>query len=527
LAELILSRINKSCKYDMKKNLALLFSLSLVLPLLGQLPNGSLAPDFNVQDINGNYVHLYDILNDNKIVLMEVTATWCPPCWSYHNSNTLKNFYNQHGPNGDNRARVYSVEGDPETNIACLYGTSGCNNYSPGDWVSGTPYPIIDNSSIANSYEVTYYPTLYIICPNKRVMTVGQLSPADLWTKALGCPVAFGQTNAGVFDYTPGTRLYEICDTMDLGPEFRLINLGSNALTAATIQMRWNDELIGSQQWTGNLPTYGETFISLPPFPANGEGTLKTEVVNINYGVVEDDLSNNVKYNSFEPAKDFNTALILLKLKTDSYGAETYWELRDEQNNVLDHGGNEFVGPNGGGQLLDPVPGPGTYGNNVLIKDTLFIPSPGCYSIHFVDYYGDGMCCTFGNGYYRLFNLNAPNQPVISGGTFAAYDSRGFGVLEFTVSQDQVITVQNKLEVYPNPAWDQVQIDLELKAPTSVSGVLVNALGQVLHTFAPEQRETGMQHWSIPVQSYANGLYYLQLQAGREWLTKRFVINHE
>jgi hypothetical protein len=507
----------------MKKIPALMICLATAVPsLFAQLPTGSLAPDFNVQDINGNYVHLYDILAEDKIVLMEVTATWCPPCWSYHNSGSLKDFYNQHGPAGDNKARVLTVEGDPATNVACLYGQSGCSDYSPGNWVAGTPYPIIDNSAIATSYQVTYYPTLFIICPNKRLITVGQLSPDDLWDLATTCPVAYGQHNAGIYDYTPGTRLYEICDTQALGPQFRLINLGATALTEATVQMSWDTEVVSTYQWTGNLATYEEAFISLNPYMATTPGTLITELTSVNNGALDADASNNIKSNSYQDSKSFNTQQILLKLRTDAYGAETYWELRDEQGNVLDYGGNQAVGPNGGGLLNNAPQGPGMYGNNVLIKDTLTVPGPGCYSIHFVDYYGDGMCCTFGNGYYRLYNLDNPAVPVISGGTFGAYDSRAFGV-GTVVSAGTTPDAWPLLSVFPNPASDQVQIQLDLPAEMPVAGRVWNALGELVYQFSEAALPQGAHQWQIQVANWPPGIYTLQIETGKQRLIRRFV----
>ena len=73
----------------MKKYRLLVWALVFVLPLSAQLPSGSQAPDFTATDINGQTWHLYDILAQDKIVVLEVSATWCPPCWAYHNSGAM------------------------------------------------------------------------------------------------------------------------------------------------------------------------------------------------------------------------------------------------------------------------------------------------------------------------------------------------------------------------------------------------------------------------------------------------------
>ncbi|MBI4645551.1 MAG: choice-of-anchor J domain-containing protein [Bacteroidia bacterium] len=153
--------------------------------LYSQLPNGSTGPDFTATDINGNTYHLYDYLNDGKPVIMDIFATWCSPCWNYHNSHALRDLYNQYGPPGTNELMVFFIEGDATTTLADLQGT-GTN--TQGDWVTGTPYPIIDNATIADLYQITYFPTVYLICPNRITNEIGAVSASELYSGASGCP---------------------------------------------------------------------------------------------------------------------------------------------------------------------------------------------------------------------------------------------------------------------------------------------------------------------------------------------------
>jgi len=505
----------------MVKYPAILILLVCTLRLSGQLPNGSIAPDFNEPDINGQYRHLYEMLDQGKIVLLEVSATWCPPCWAYHNSHAMQNFYNLHGPLGDDKARVLFIEGDPETNVNCLYGQSGCNDYTPGNWVNGTTYPYLDNASIADAFEVAYYPTVYVICPNKKTYSLGQLSAEDLWEKARTCPVALGTNNAGIFEYQTGTLLHEVCQELELGPNFTMINLGANVLSAATIELQWNSGLVQTLDWTGSLPVYGEAQIVLNDLPISDAGILKTSITSVNYGAAEDDYSDNVINHNFMLAKNFDNLDVVLKIRTDDYGAETYWELRDGQGQVLDHGGNESVGPNGGGLLIGAPLGPGAYGNGVVIKDTLHLPEPGCYSIHFVDAYGDGMCCNFGNGYYKLYNINNPAVPVISGGEFEAYEHRSFGAQAVTATFAPVQSPQ--IELFPNPASGEITVRFNLPESAPVSASLLNAMGQIVYYIAPATLSAGEQQWQIPLLHLAPGLYVLQTCVGNELISKRFV----
>jgi len=497
--------------------------LALAMRVSAQLPAGSVAPDFWAQDIAGKTHHLYDLLDSGKIVLLEISATWCPPCWVYHTSNALQNLYNTHGPAGDDKLRVLWVEGDPNTNLNCLYGEAGCNGGSTGNFVAGTPYPILDNSSIANAYQISYYPSIFVICPNKKSYEVDPLDAAGLWEKANQCPVAYGTNNAGIFQYSPGTELQELCGLHDLSPEFALTNLGSAPLVAATIELEWNNNTVQTLQWTGNLPTYGEAHISLLAPNVGGDGSLSTSITNINYGVNDADFSNNVRFDNFTEAQQFNSTQILLKIRTDSYGEETYWELRDDQGSVLEYGGNLEVGPNGGGAFPLGTPiGPGAYPPLTIIRDTLELPANGCYSIHFSDAYGDGICCNFGTGYYKLYDLNSPTSPLISGGEFGDYSHRGFGAGVLSTAKSPLQTLD--IQLFPNPAFELINLSIDAPGAAEISGNIFNSFGQLLHHFSEEKALPGGNDWQLTLSDWPAGVYFVQLKIGTESITRSFVV---
>ncbi|MBC7886196.1 MAG: PKD domain-containing protein [Saprospiraceae bacterium] len=151
-----------------------------------QIADGSVAPDFTVTDINGGVHNLYDYLDAGKHVLLDFSATWCGPCWSYHNASVLKNLWNLHGPGGTNDIMVFHIEIDLNTNLNCLYGPSGCVGGTQGNWVAGTPYPIVNLTStnepnLDNEYQIIYVPTLFAVnAYDKRVFEVGTKS-VSVW----------------------------------------------------------------------------------------------------------------------------------------------------------------------------------------------------------------------------------------------------------------------------------------------------------------------------------------------------------
>ncbi len=176
----------------MKKSLLLLsFLLMGCFGAMAQMPNGSTAPNFTVVDINGNSHTLYSLLDQGKTVYLDFFATWCGPCWNYHQTHALRDLWDQYGPPGTGEAFVIGIEGDCNTNTACISQLPGCNDpNNQGNWADGIPYPLVDNCSVRQSYQVGYYPTIYMICPaDKKIYEVGQQGVSGLWSaRETYCP---------------------------------------------------------------------------------------------------------------------------------------------------------------------------------------------------------------------------------------------------------------------------------------------------------------------------------------------------
>ena len=136
-----------------------------------QLPDGTTIPDFTFTDISGNTQNLYSYLNAGRYVAIDVFTTWCHPCWLYHNSGVMDSLYTKHDFPGDQTWKVLAIEGDATTTLADVQGT-GTN--TQGNWAAGALFPILNPIGVSlndflTNYNISFFPTLYVICPDKKV----------------------------------------------------------------------------------------------------------------------------------------------------------------------------------------------------------------------------------------------------------------------------------------------------------------------------------------------------------------------
>jgi hypothetical protein len=177
-----------------KKLISFLLPIFLLgLTTFAQPVNGSTSPDWTMRDIKGNVWHLYDLTAKGKTVYLDISATWCGPCWHYHKTGYLDSLYKQHGPTGsvDQSCYVFFIEGDSRTTYADLNGTG---TRTAGNWLADTDIPIFNPgedtiSPVMLDYNIQYYPTILMICPDNKVFLMGPISDDMLFEKSKsGCP---------------------------------------------------------------------------------------------------------------------------------------------------------------------------------------------------------------------------------------------------------------------------------------------------------------------------------------------------
>ena len=93
----------------MKKLLCTAACFFALFTAQAQIPDGSIAPDFTVTDLNGVTHSLSAYLAQGKTVIIDISATWCSPCWNYHESGALEQLYYTYGPEGSDEVVVLFI----------------------------------------------------------------------------------------------------------------------------------------------------------------------------------------------------------------------------------------------------------------------------------------------------------------------------------------------------------------------------------------------------------------------------------
>jgi thiol-disulfide isomerase/thioredoxin len=481
----------------MKHFYALLAALLVGTSAFAQLPDGSVAPDWTATDLNGNEWNLQSLLDDGKTVIIDFSATWCGPCWNYHNTHILRDLYDTFGPNGTDDLMVFYIEGDASTTIADLNGTGPS---TVGDWVTGTTYPIIDDAdeSIFSAYACTYYPTIYTICPDGILVESSQVS----FDSHVG--IAFADCSnditgaAPLLDYTGD---FVACSN-GWNAIVDMTNFGSADVTSATFSVNVGGVAQPDVVWTGTLAPGATTSVDCGAYTATGAVDIELYLVN---GAAWSSETALTVASATE-----GTSLIKVTILTDNWGEETAWEVIDDMGNV--YGGAGF----------------NTYGDNMEYVEWVSVPSTGCYSFKAYDSYGDGMFATQWGGTNGALTVETYDDNLSLSSTIWSYNgtynyaeaAAGMEITSVNVGVEEV-SVASSMDVFPNPVVNNATVAFNMPVAGQASITVYNIVGAQVMNLGLGSLPAGEQRHVLDLSALEAGVYMVAVQVAGEVNTLR------
>ncbi|AXT55783.1 T9SS C-terminal target domain-containing protein [Aquimarina sp. AD1] len=193
------------------------------------------------------------------------------------------------------------------------------------------------------------------------------------------------------------------------------------------------------------------------------------------------------------------TSDVNLRITFDQYPEETSWEIRNESNQLVFSGGTY---------------GSQTDGSTINLSRTLDV---GCYTLVVKDSYGDGICCSYGNGSYELTDTSG--SVLVSGGSFGSQDTKSFCVT--STSRVGIDTIEEKVEksnvfdfsFYPNPV--KGNLNLQLNDAVEANYQIVNYVGQIM-------KKGELTAESIQLNGLSSGMYFIIIDTGEQKVSKKF-----
>lgn len=455
-----------------------------------QGPNSPIAPNIILEDIDGVTHNMYDYLDQGKTVVVEFWASWCAPCFTSFAGTSL--LWDQRGPNGSNTVMIFGLEIDELT----------WDEEAIRDDLN-IEYPIFNSGQwVVNDWNLEAMPSFAIVCPDRSWQWVQQdigASSTPLTTRIDQCPELSTEPNdvRGI-DYRGTT---DLCTTPDWTPVIRFQNLGADPLTSCIIETYVDGLLQQTTPWAGNLlQNQIVDSLVLPTLSGMGQAFDASFVFTDPNGSTDSDPSNNSI--SAQIGTEVPGTVVQLELKFDQWQYQTSWAVLNTGGTILEQGG--------------PYE-PADFPSYSTVNYSWILPDGECYRFEIHDINGDGICCGWGDGHYKLKDGNG--NVFHQGGVFGFSDAYGFVTGSSIGIGDP--SIDDGIVVGPNPTQGEVLLnnvpkDVEFLRVLDPSG---RELLRERITSRPVQR--------VDMESMAAGTYLIELQGAQGVHVRRVLLEHD
>ena len=452
------------------------------------------VPNIILTDIQGNERNLYQSLEQGKVVIVEVFATWCTTCWETNKNNRLQKIYNTYGPAGTQQLEIFYIEGDTDTELNEIYGEG-----SFGDWTKDITYPLFSPTYLDDKFYEVFapngVPTSSVICPqNKNIIAdIYQNDLSEIISTIQDCNTISNVTDIQFIRPLDGDLA--ICKPTDL--QVKVLNSGTEPVSSIALKATFDDGSIFNEHiCVVDLQSGFSLPIDLGEFEIPDNVDL--EIINLSIQTLDDVSYNNFEVLNFKHAHPVSNNLHL-SIKADRWveADNTRWWIE-----------------NSAGDIVVPV----TFLlNEEEVNLEISVENNDCFTFIIADDYGDG---------FVLGEIELTTEDGVVIYDEINFQYRGQANFEFVGSSTATSVLDNSnsygLFLETNLVDSEVEAQIKLPNPENVSLHVIDLSGRILiskDVIANDKQLTS----SIQVQNLEKGIYFLQLATKQGVLSEKFI----
>ena len=130
---------------------------------------------------------------------------------------------------------------------------------------------------------------------------------------------------------------------------------------------------------------------------------------------------------------------------------------------------------------------------------------------------------------------------VLLGGTNhrVMFVTQSFSTSDTTIMRDSILTLFNptmglenknkfvsSVNIFPNPASDEVQVEMNIKATSNLKMEVMNLFGEIVSTLDESNSVSGLLKKQISTANYSSGIYFIRISANDKIQNYKFAVSH-
>ena len=283
-------------------------------------------------------------------------------------------------------------------------------------------------------------------------------------------------------------------------------NSGVQELTSLKFEVSVDNGETVTRTWEGSIPKYETLNVELDVNVPTGIHDVNVKIVEANG--VKFEVSKNITVNNEGWAvleTESDVAEITIELMQDKYGTQITWELIASDYSVLASGG----------------PYENLKGSSAteLHEIKVEVPVGECIKFIIKDSKKNGICCQYGEGYYRILDEKG-NVALDGDGAFGEEASHVVSIVKKESddeNEDGIEELTSSFRIYPNPVNDMLYIETQTQTQTQTV--------EIYDVYGRQQQLSAVsgQQLVVNVSKLNSGIYFVRIKTVDDVITKRFV----